>query len=335
MKYIQLIGTQRSGSNLFRLMLNQLDEIHAPHPPHILSTFYPILDRYGDLNIKSNLDRLLLDVIEWVKLNPIKWKNFLISPDKIFSRISDPSIFQIFRSIYVLCAEQSKSSFWLCKSLSNMNYYKMLEKEALDPIYVYLYRDGRDVALSFKKTIVGPKHSYFIAKKWKEEQILCDKIKNEIPKERFISIRYEDLLSNPEEILSDFCKKININYNKRVMKYYKSEESKTAASSGDMWSNLSKPLIVNNKAKFVKELRLKDLLIIESIASDILLKLDYEIYNKGDECISNFSDDEIDEFKILDSTLRSSVIKKAKIKDLDLRKPQENLLKSILRTKLF
>ena len=335
MKYIQLIGTQRSGSNLFRLMLNQLDEIHAPHPPHILSTFYPILDRYGDLNIKKNFERLIIDVIEWVKLNPIKWNNFSISPDKINSRISNPSIFQIFKFIYVLYAEQSKSSFWLCKSLSNMNYYKILEKEALDPIYVYLYRDGRDVALSFKKTIIGPKHSYFIAKKWKEDQVLCNKIKTEIPKERFISISYEDLLSNPEKILSDFCKKININYHKRVMKYYKSEESKTTASSGDMWSNLSKPLIVNNKAKFFKELRLKDLLIIEGIAYDMLLNLDYKIYNKSDELVTNFSDDEIDEFKILDSKLRSSVIKKAKIKDLDLRKPQENLLKSLLGTKLF
>ena len=49
MKYIQLIGTQRSGSNLLRLMLNQLDEICAPHPPHILSVFLPILSKYGNL----------------------------------------------------------------------------------------------------------------------------------------------------------------------------------------------------------------------------------------------------------------------------------------------
>ena len=63
--------------------------------------------------------------------------------------------------------------------------------------------------------------------------------------------------------------------------------------------------------------------------------LQYKIYNKSDELVTNFSDDEIDEFKILDSKLRSSVIKKAKIKDLDLRKPQENLLKSLLGTKLF
>ena len=33
---IFMIGTQRSGSNLLRLMVNQAPDIAAPHPPHIL-----------------------------------------------------------------------------------------------------------------------------------------------------------------------------------------------------------------------------------------------------------------------------------------------------------
>ena len=76
MKYIQLIGTQRSGSNLLRLMLNQLDDISAPHPPHILSTFLPVLEKYGNLKTSKNLNNLILDVCKWIKLNPIKWENF-------------------------------------------------------------------------------------------------------------------------------------------------------------------------------------------------------------------------------------------------------------------
>ena len=53
-KYLQIIGTQRSGSNLLRVMLNQLPEIVAPHPPHILQNFLPIIDKYGDLKIDAN-----------------------------------------------------------------------------------------------------------------------------------------------------------------------------------------------------------------------------------------------------------------------------------------
>jgi hypothetical protein len=48
---IQFIGTQRSGSNLLRVMLNQLPEISAPHPPHILKTFFPLLPLYGNIEV--------------------------------------------------------------------------------------------------------------------------------------------------------------------------------------------------------------------------------------------------------------------------------------------
>ena len=180
MKYIQLIGTQRSGSNLLRLMLNQLDDISAPHPPHILSTFLPVLDKYGNLQKSKNLNHLILDVCKWTKLNPIKWENLSISVDKIKSKLKNPSIFQIFSSMYEIYAEQSNSKVWMCKSLANMNYFDQIEREKLSPIYIYIYRDGRDVDISFKKAIIGPKHSYFIAKKWEKDQIVCEKIKNNV-----------------------------------------------------------------------------------------------------------------------------------------------------------
>ena len=54
-----MIGTQRSGSNLLRLMINQTPSIAAPHPPHILERFNPLLPAYGDLSIESNFLRLI------------------------------------------------------------------------------------------------------------------------------------------------------------------------------------------------------------------------------------------------------------------------------------
>ena len=329
MKYVQLIGTQRSGSNLFRLMVDQLDEIIAPHPPHILSTFFPILNKYGNLEKNKNVDRLISDVIEWVKSNPIKWNKFSVSSEDIKSKFKNPSIIQIFKAIYELYATQSNSMIWICKSLSNSNYYYKLEKEGLNPIYVYLYRDGRDVALSFKNTIIGPKHTYFIADQWLKDQIMCDRIKKQIPPSRFISIKYEVLLSNPHKVISDFCNKINVGYDKKVLNYYKSKESIIAASSGEMWSNLSKPLLINNKSKYIKGLNLNDKVIFESIAGSMLKKLNYKLYCKVKELISNFKSSKIDEFRKVDNQLRALVLDNANPRDLKLRIPHKKLLKKI------
>ena len=83
MKFIQFIGTQRSGSNLLRTMLNQLPEIAAPHPPHILKTFEPILPIYGDLNDNTNFESLVNDVCLWVELNPVSWQSSKFDRAKI------------------------------------------------------------------------------------------------------------------------------------------------------------------------------------------------------------------------------------------------------------
>tara|TARA_B100001173_G_scaffold114843_1_gene99528 strand:- start:1625 stop:2629 length:1005 start_codon:yes stop_codon:yes gene_type:complete len=334
MKYIQLIGTQRSGSNLLRLMLNQLDGICAPHPPHILSVFLPILSKYGNLEKSKNLDYLILDVIECIKLNPIKWENLSISVDMIKSKLKNPSIFQIFSSIYELYADQFDSKFWMCKSLINMNYFNQIEKEKLNPIYIYIYRDGRDVDLSFKKAIVGPKHSYFTAKKWLNDQTICEKIKTNVSRSRFISVKYEDLILHPKKTLFYICEKIKVKYNDKVLDYYKSNESKVSASAGEMWSNLSKPILINNSSKFIKNLNKEELQIFESIAIKPLKNLGYNLINNDDDLISRFSDLDIERFTNANSEIKLHTYTNANKKDLIQMEPYENFKKNLV-SKVF
>lgn len=60
--------------NLLRVMLDGIREIAAPHPPHILQRFLPLLPKYGDLTDQSNFYRLAQDVCELVTVNPVPGK---------------------------------------------------------------------------------------------------------------------------------------------------------------------------------------------------------------------------------------------------------------------
>ena len=59
-----------------------------------------------------------------------------------------------------------------------------------------------------------------------------------------------------------------------------------------------KTILVNNKAKFIKELTLNDLFIFESVAYNILNKLNYKLYNKKSELISKFNNSLYKIFKL-------------------------------------
>ena len=47
-----MIGSQRSGSNWLRTMLDQREDLVGPHPPHVMREFMPLISqsKFGDLS---------------------------------------------------------------------------------------------------------------------------------------------------------------------------------------------------------------------------------------------------------------------------------------------
>jgi len=325
---VQMIGTQRSGSNLLRLMLNQLDGVSAPHPPHILERFFPLLPAYKDLSDPENFSQLVADVCKLIKFNPVPWSDVKLEIPEIISRCKQPLLTEVFRVIYEMRAESENASIWICKSLVNIRFADQLEENGVNPLYIHLYRDGRDVALSFKKAIVGEKHIYNIAKQWKEEQEASIQLAEKIGHSRVLKVQYEDLLHNPVKELRKICRFIGAEYNPVAMDYYHSEESHKTALSGIMWENVEKPIIANNFNKFKKELTPEDILLFEQVAGDTLEKLGYQLTfpNKG---LYVFTSAEIKSFDELNSKLKKEARLRQKPEDIEKRRKQEELIMSI------
>jgi len=327
-KSIQIIGTQRSGSNLLRVILNQLSEVDAPHPPHILERFFPLLPKYGDLNIEANFDNLIEDVCKLVELNPVPWEGFQLNRSEIKSYCKSNSLIEIFKVIYELKAQFSEATYWCCKSMVNIHFADKIEKSGINPLYIYLYRDGRDVALSFSKAIVGEKHMFHIAKQWKEEQDLCIQLKEKLGNERVFLISYEELLDDSEGVLMRLCNFLKVPYNNSMLSYYKSNESAVTADSGKMWENLSQPIIKNNFNKFLKELSEEQIKIFENVAGSTLLKLNYKRFFTENDF--SYSEDQIEKFNHENKFLKQIATLNLSEKDLDKRKGQANLVKEII-----
>jgi hypothetical protein len=325
---IQMIGTQRSGSNLLRLMLNQLNGVSAPHPPHILERLMPLLPAYGDLTIVSNFEKLIEDVCTLVETNPVPWTGVTLGTEAIRARCTSPTLPEITRVVYEMKAESEGAHIWMCKSMANIRYADELENYDPKPLYLHLFRDGRDVALSFKKAIVGEKHIYHIARQWKEEQDASIALFEKLGGDRVIRLRYEDLLQNPQEELKRLCRFLGVAYSEEAMAYHESNESKETANSGLMWQNVTKPVLSDNHNKFLKELSEADIRIFERVAGDTLEKLGYKLqFEIKDE--PPFSVEEIAEFSAVNAGLKAAFRQKLQPQDLEKRRGQEDLLKRI------
>ena len=328
MKRIQIIGTQRSGSNLLRVMMNQHPDISAPHPPHLLKTFFPLLPQYGDLADHSNYSQLVADMVRWVKLNPVVWEGFEPEVGELVAGCSSHSIFQVFKSIYDWEAKSNGKKTWVCKSMTNYEFVDEFEKEGIFDHYIFLYRDGRDVALSFSKAVVGPKTAYFCARQWHDDQQGSIDVQRKLGS-KVIAISYEDLIENPLRELTRLFVGIGMEMPANILDFPFSEESKHTAEAGDMWKNVANPVMPDNKFKYLLEMPEEQQLIYESVAGDSLATLGYRLKYWPSNATS-FSAAQIEQLKVEEKNLRVEAKRRTPAHDIELRKGQEDFLRELM-----
>ena len=310
-------------------MLNQTDEIIAPHPPHILQTFFPMLPVYRDLEQEENFQQLVTDVCDFVKANPVPWKIKDLNPIQIRQRCAGKNLISIYRAIYETYAEQEGASIWCCKSMGNLYYIPQIESEGLKPIYLHLVRDGRDVAASFRKAIVGEKHVYHLAKQWKTDQDTSQKFCHELAPERYVVILYENLIHDTENTMRILLHRLGLKFNEKVLHFYETEEAKVTAEAGKMWNNVRKPVMEKNSNKFLSQLSEEEILIFESIAGDTLQHFGYTPYFAEGKWRKSFSDEEISSFSELNKKMKEEAMRTFDPEGSEKRKGQEEIVKRI------
>lgn len=326
---IFMIGIQRSGSNLLRLMLNELPEIAAPHPPHILQRMMPLAPYYGDLSKPQAFSLLVDDVCRLVELNPVPWEGVVLDRKDVAARCRKRSLVAVFGAVYDVMAEAWKAKTWCCKSLANVYYLDEIDDYFENAKYIYLYRDGRDVAVSFRKAVVGEKHFYHIAKEWDEAQRLALDFRAKVPAGRFFDLSYETLVAEPEKTARSLCKFLDVKYKPSMLEFYKSGEAKRAASASNLWENVTNPVMKQNTRKFLKEAAEEDVRVFESVAGVSMDRLGYErlFAKKGHEI--RFSNEQIRQFDAENKRLKDDVRKTIDAADLKRRGLQEGLIKEI------
>ncbi len=325
---IQIIGTQRSGSNLLRLILNQFEQVSAPHPPHILKTFVPLITFYGNLENEQNFMQLVSDVTDLLNTNPVSW-GIEMQADDIRKACKAKNIYEVLNAVYRIKARLDNADIWCCKSMHNAYYIADMERHGFKPFYIYLYRDGRDVAASFRKAIVGPKHIYHIAHKWKNEQLKARQVLDKVGESRFFSVKYEQLLKDPEQVLHTLSDKLNLPYSPEIMAYYNSKESINTASSGQMWENLTKPIIRDHYGMYVNELSDNDVMLFDLIAGSVLKDLNYNNIHLQQHLNGAFTTEQVREFDRVNEEMVRKVRKNASPSDLKRRSRQEELIRNI------
>jgi len=273
---IFILGTERSGTNLLRLILNSHPNIAIPHPPHIMKIFFKLEPLYSDLSKDANFKRLIQDVVKMVELHSYPWE-IKIDKDKIFRNTQERNLINICFAIYDQYLESTHKKRWGSKSTFMIYHVALIRRYCPHAKFIYMVRDGRDVAVSAKKTIFNHYCVYFTAGLWKREQQIGIYWLNKLSKNDIFLIKYENLLSNPEDTVRSLCSFLNEPYQENMLNFFNTEEAKKSGSLSSAWKNTSSPIIKNNFEKFKTELREDEIDLFEAIAAAELDHFSYTL----------------------------------------------------------
>ena len=209
-----ILGSQRSGTTMLRLMLNNHRNLCIPHESAFITLFYPQLAEYGDISSRSVQEKLLEDVS---RHRLVERGKLITSKERVLDHeIHDYRSF--IEAVFSAYAEQFGKSRWGDKTPFYTGDVDVIRKIFPDSKIVHLVRDGRDVMVSQKNIEWMSQNFVTLARDWKWKTTLMHKIGNVIGDD-FLEVRYEDLVRQPEEKLREICSFLGEDYDPEILTY--------------------------------------------------------------------------------------------------------------------
>jgi hypothetical protein len=272
---IFIVGSERSGSNLLRLLLNESIEVTVPHPPHLMRDLAPIAPRYGALTKDENFRRLIRHAIKLVDLHFAPWP-FTPSADEVFETASKRTLYAIYASIYEQYRRHVGKARWGCKSTFMIHHVNEVLRHHKRPRFIHLVRDPRDVAVSARSSVFSHYHPFYTAQLWTREQTTALDWSQKLPSETWFTLRYEDLTADPSAQMKKLCKFLDIQYAPTMLRFFEKPSARKLAGLSRSWENVDKPVLRQNSGKFMGELSVQEILMVESSARSIMGEFGYK-----------------------------------------------------------
>ncbi len=238
---IFLVGAERSGTTLLRLMLDS-------HPHIAFQSEFEFVVDYFQGNDYPSLD----DYYEY------------LSADRIFKsgnwRIDRSLNYPQLVNSFLVQKRESTGKYFVGATVHR--HFDRLLKIWSDAKFIHIVRDGRDVARScINMNWAG--NVWTGSDRWIEVEQLWSKIKDNLESDRYLEVRYETLIARPETTLEDISRFIGTEYNPLMLSYAKNSTY-----------DLPDPKLL---CQWKRKLSESEIRLLEAKIGSMLLEYDYEL----------------------------------------------------------
>lgn len=268
-----VVGSGRSGKGLLRAMLDSHPDMAMVNRSNFLLTFALSRPRYEKA---SGFDRAGF-VDDFVGFHRAL-SSLGLEEDEVRQGLAErepADLPDAVRSLYRLHAAKQGKSRYGDKSVA----YALRVAEIADLLpesrFVHLIRDGRDTALAYMDARYGPRQIDEAVERWRYRVEWVRRAGRRLGPERYLELRYEDLLDDAETHLRAVCDFISLPFDPVMLRYYERPEIKVTSTARPEDVHLVDPP-TKGLEDWRSSLSPLDQATADALAGDLLGQLGYE-----------------------------------------------------------
>jgi hypothetical protein len=209
-----VVGKERSGTTLLQIMLNANPTIIAPPESRFIVLLYPhygSIKKWTENNIKDFCNDLFKEA-----LFTLYWD---IEKDALIANlisVKERLTYSLLCKLVSYCNNPGKEvKVFIDKNPVYYYFLARLEKIFPDAKFIHLVRDYRGNITSHRR-VFKIQDAAHLAYRWLKinQMIETRKAKN---KARYFTLRYEDLVQEPEKYMSDLCSFLGVPYSENMI----------------------------------------------------------------------------------------------------------------------
>lgn len=304
-KPIIIVGAERSGTTLLMAMLGCHPRIAIPEVAWYYPRFHPYLHTYGDLSREVNFRTLAEEMVHGLKT---PYWGVEVNPrtivDEILSTVRERSFAGLYCAMFEWYARVAGGKpRWGEKTPHNLFYIGPISNDFPSAQFLHVTRDGRDASADYIKSAFGPTNIFCAAESWK----LCENAarvwRERLPADRWMDVKYETLVTAPEETLRSVCGFLGETYVPAMLDFPGSAIARARGATRD-----HKPLGHAASGRYIgiyKELlSLRDQRIFAAVAGPEMKRAGYSL----DVDPVEIGEEEASLFRELDARIRAATL---------------------------
>lgn len=268
-----VIGFQRSGTTLLRLMLNNHPDLAIPlDTTGLWSRTEAQLSSYGDLTQPEAREGLVASLLQEERIR--LWEIPLTASD-VLNRWTNGEFSGLIAAFYQSYAAYWGKRYWGDKDPGNMLRIGQISRWFPQARFLHIIRDGRDACLSQLRQDFGYDDVLPCASAWREQIWWVREVGVVMGPQRYFELRYEDLVNAPEPHLRAICQFLGLDYSEQMLQYHQKVEQSVPDSKRHLWPMLGEQPRADNTEQWKKKMTAGQRVCFEKRAGPLLRVLGY------------------------------------------------------------